>query len=369
MSSRRNLVVGLGLASASVLFLLLALELFLRLTVENPADLYKNLTYNRSADTEYFQRSFLHLYTAEKEWKRETYDPYLGWDHNIENGRIRGNQTYSLQPDEDVFRIVTIGDSFTFGSQVAAEETYPFYVGTLLDNTEVLNMGVLGYGIDQAVLKYLKHGSQYEPDVVIFGILPHDYIRAGISFYGITKPVFNYNEETKGINLTNTNIRPPQQVFDDLKQKLGPPKLYAYAFVKNGLLRAYPRFINSRAKEQYYDEMDRIVEQILLMLLESTGATDTKLLVVQIPGGHHFSDEGALSNAKLGDTHTRLLNIYRRLDIPYVDLLEDFPASFSRDEVFNDLYIYQTGSTRGHFTPKGNLAVAQIIQTKLETIQ
>ncbi|MFH1559944.1 MAG: SGNH/GDSL hydrolase family protein [Chloroflexota bacterium] len=369
MTRLRNLAIGLSLMLASLLLLLLGLEIFLRLTIKNEADLYANLTYSRSRDAEYFQRSFLTLYAEQEDWRRGIYDPYLGWDYNIENGRTRGDQVYSLLPEEDSLRIVAIGDSFVFGAQVNDNETYPFYLESLLDNTEVLNMGVVGYGIDQAVLKYLKYGSTYTPDLVILGTYPHDYVRTGLSFYGFSKPVFEYNDNNDSIELTNTSIPPPQEVFDELKRKLSPPVLYSYAFLENLALRAYWNRIDSGARERYFKEMDRIVEHILAELVESTQITNTKLLIVQVPSGSSFVNEETLSAAKRDDTQIHLLNIYAKLGIPYVDLLEGFTVGYSREEVFNDLYIYKTDSTRGHFTPEGNLEVARIIKSKLEELR
>jgi hypothetical protein len=230
-------------------------------------------------------------------------------------------------------------------------------------------MGGVGYGIDQAVLKYLKYGSQYKPGLVILGTFPQDYVRTGLSFYGYSKPVFKYNDENNSVELTNTDIPPPPEVFAELKRKLDPPILYSYAFLKNRLIRAYWKLIDSGAKEQYYKEMDIIVEHILTELVESTQATNTKLLVVEVPHGNSFRDQKALSAAERDDLHIHLLNIYEKLGIPYVDILEEFTASYSRDHVFNDLYIYVTDTTRGHLTPEGNLQVAKIIKERLKAIQ
>ena len=73
--------------------------------------------------------------------------------------------------------------------------------------------------------------------------------------------------------------------------------------------------------------------------------------------------------AKQDDTYTPLLILYERLGIPYVYLLDEFTVNRSRDGAFNDLYFYKTDSTRGHFTPEGNLEVAAIIKMKLEALQ
>ncbi len=369
MKGVKNVAIGLSLAIASLLLLLLGLEIFLRLTVENQSDLYADLTYSRSRDTEYFQRSFLDLYPGKKDWRRGVYDPNLGWDQPTSNRIVGGVKTYSLQPEEDVFRIVAIGDSFVFGSFVNEDQTYPAYLESLLDDSDVLNMGVVGYGLDQAVLKYLEFGVEYEANLVIFGTFPHDYVRTGLSFYGYSKPVFEYDDENDSVELTNTDIPPPQEVYDELKGKLDSPVLYSYAFLKNRLIRAYWKLIDSGAKERYYEEMDIIIEHILTKLVESTQATNAKLLIVEVPHGTGFRDEGSRAIARSGDAHTHLLSLYEKLAIPYVDLLEELTANYSMEEVFDNLYIHVAEGTTGHFTPEGNLEVARIIKKRLEALK
>ena len=68
MKGVKDIAIGLSLTIASFMLLLLGLEVFLRITVENQSDLYADITYSRSRDTEYFQRSFLDLYPGGKDW-------------------------------------------------------------------------------------------------------------------------------------------------------------------------------------------------------------------------------------------------------------------------------------------------------------
>ena len=368
MKRVKSIVVGLSLTVTSLLILLLGLEVILRITIENQSDLTADLTYSRTRDAEYYQRSFLELYPGGKDWRRGVYDPDLGWDQPNDE-RIVGIKTYALQADEDLYRIAAIGDSFVFGSFVNTDQTYPAYLESLVEGSEVLNMGVVGYGIDQAVLKYLEFGVQYKPDLVILGTFPHDYVRTGLSFYGYSKPVFVFNDVNNSVELTNTDIPPPQEVYDDLREKLDVPILYSRAFLENRLTRAYWRFVDSGARDQYYEEMDIILEHILTKLIESTRATTTKLLIVEVPHGTGFRNEKAWLDAKKGDVHVRLLNLYEKLGIPYVDLLEEFMVDNSMEEVFNDLYIRVSEGMTGHFTPEGNLEVARIIENRLEDLQ
>ena len=281
LNTLKTIAVGLSMSVGSLLVLLLVLELVLRFTIDQPSELYADLTYDRALDAEFYRRSFLELYPRDLDWRRGVYDPYLGWDQpynsNTGGGRTVGVTTYDLQPAEDVLRVVAIGDSFVFGSYVDSDETYPAYLETLLDNGEVLNMGVVGYGIDQAVLKYQAYGEQYNPDVVLLGTFPHNYIRTALSFYGYAKPLFEYDESTGIMQLTNTDIPPPEEVYDALDRELDPPALYSIVFLRNRLTRAYWRLFGEGVKERYHRDVDRIVEHVLRSLQESTQATGAKL--------------------------------------------------------------------------------------------
>ena len=76
-----------------------------------------------------------------------------------------------------------------------------------------------------------------------------------------------------------------------------------------------------------------------------------------------------LAWARRYQAHTHLLEIYEKLGIPYLDLIEEFTVDNSREQIFNDFYVQRSESGGGHFTPKGNLLVAQLIKEKLENLQ
>jgi hypothetical protein len=60
-----------------------------------------------------------------------------------------------------------LGDSFAMGDGVERGELFADVLENLLPKTEVVNLGVSGYGTDQELLTYLRRGRQYRPDVVL----------------------------------------------------------------------------------------------------------------------------------------------------------------------------------------------------------
>jgi lysophospholipase L1-like esterase len=74
----------------------------------------------------------------------------------------------------DTFRILGLGDSFTFGIGVDLEATYLKQLESLLNKAhgharfDVINAGVSGYNLYQATTYLKEHGLNFEPDMVLY---------------------------------------------------------------------------------------------------------------------------------------------------------------------------------------------------------
>jgi len=76
-------------------------------------------------------------------------------------------------------RIALVGDSFTFGLEVKYEDTWGSRLETALgSDTQVINFGVDGYGVDQILLRYQRDVVPWHPDIVIFGMIDDDLRRS-----------------------------------------------------------------------------------------------------------------------------------------------------------------------------------------------
>ena len=294
-----------------------------------------------------------------------SHDSYLGCDHDIENDRIRGDKEYSIENEKGAFRIIAIGNSYTFGCEVGDNETYPFFIEELINNSEVLNMAVPGYGIDQAVIKYLKYGEKYRPHLILFGIYSGNYERASVSFFIYSKPVFKYNDGTEKIELTNTNIPPPIELYSYLSQKEGKfPTLYSFPFLKKAAMYIYHEYLGGSRKKQYYQDMNMIVDHIFKNLMQSIEHVGAKLLVIEIPNGDNFRNEKSLLHGKVEKMYLR--KVYHKYDIPYIDLQEVMLSKYSMDEIFSEFFTHLSDGSGGHFNRRGNFEVARIISDKIK---
>jgi hypothetical protein len=68
------------------------------------------------------------------------------------------------------------------GDSATHDKTYSYYLTRSLPDTEVLNLGVSGYGHDQMLLYLKEEGAKYHPDVVILGYVSLDAPRNLLSF-------------------------------------------------------------------------------------------------------------------------------------------------------------------------------------------
>lgn len=116
-----------------------------------------------------------------KDW----FDHEVKYTTNADSLNERYN--YPINKTKNLFRIITLGDSITYGQNVNTQDNYSEKLEDLLnrklkcadiDKFEVINLGVSGYDIEYEVERYLKRGLKYTPDVVIWLVDNWNFYRA-----------------------------------------------------------------------------------------------------------------------------------------------------------------------------------------------
>jgi len=118
---------------------------------------------------------------------------YLGAHVRTNRFGLRGRETTRPKPP-GVLRILSLGESSSFGIKVEEDETYAAVLERLLNvpgrprRVEVLNAGVIGWSMAQSVIWLEREGIGFEPDVVLLyhgynDFLASSYLsrRAGLS--------------------------------------------------------------------------------------------------------------------------------------------------------------------------------------------
>jgi hypothetical protein len=164
------------------------------------------------------------------------YDADLGWApvpnstchegmyrYNAQGIRtVDGRSVVAPYPAPGVRRIAIVGDSFTHGDDVRYEETWAHQLEQQLARsqpTEVIDLGVGGYGQDQALLRWRKIGAALHPSVVVFGFQVENAFRnlnlIRALYYWMTDLPFTkprFVLEAGALRLINEPPVPPREI-------------------------------------------------------------------------------------------------------------------------------------------------------------
>ncbi len=99
-------------------------------------------------------------------------------DYRLNTDGLRNPPVSSGKRSGDSFRILLIGDSFTFCKGVTLADSWPMvFQRTLAENrisAEVLNAGVQAYDTRQELIYLKRIFSRYQPDLVILTLMAND---------------------------------------------------------------------------------------------------------------------------------------------------------------------------------------------------
>jgi len=122
------------------------------------------LIFSEEGNLKYFyERKPNSIDSKKQEWLPNNYD----YEITINAESLNERFDYSSDKPQDVFRIITIGDSFTYGKYVNTKENYPERLEDLLNKElkcqnikrfEVINLGMGGYDIEYSVHRFKIRG-------------------------------------------------------------------------------------------------------------------------------------------------------------------------------------------------------------------
>ena len=124
-----------------------------------------------------------------------------GINHDAHGLRVTpGGQ--DLLPDA---AILTTGDSFTYGDEIVDGETWPAFLQADLKR-RVLNAGVVGYGLDQIVLRAEQEVMFRKPGMLVMAFIADDLLRSEYRrLWSMEKPYFDLGDG-KELELHNVPV-------------------------------------------------------------------------------------------------------------------------------------------------------------------
>ena len=246
------------------------------------------------------------------------YDPNLGWSLTPNSDKIsqppndpleyrinadgqREDRDYPFERMPGLSRIVVLGDSRTFGFGITATDRFSEQLEQRLSKTEVINMGVSAYGIDQELLMLQKKGVRYRPDLVLvyvahFGDSRHMYADR----FGRAKPLFLLNSDG---SLTLTNVPVPKPGPRNPHEWLSEhSRAYNFFALRIGWLLGGREPATELADDQpdtqfSDDEINRVAGAILLEMKRTTEETGARLVLLSgVPWLTQFAQQNGIAS-------------------------------------------------------------------------
>lgn len=183
----------------------------------------EHISVNKESTLRYF-------YEPKVNTKGEEYDSLgpLRAIYNINSDTLNERFDYEINKDDKTFRIVTLGDSFTFGYIVDTKNNWTELLEdklnqlhcTNFNKIEVINLGVVGYDIQYSVERFKLRGKKYNPDLILWLLKGDDFQE----IKEIVQPKWNRinNEWSKLSVPDNVLYAPPlQRAIEEMTNDLG----------------------------------------------------------------------------------------------------------------------------------------------------
>jgi len=162
-----------------------------------------------------------------------------------------------------------------------------------LQNFEIYNLGIPGYGIDQIILAYEKYFKKINPDIILLFYIDDDIPRILEAF-----------RRMEGMNKPSFDI-----VNDMLKQRINNKKSFLTRIFENSyfLNRFYKKYMD------YYSIS--LAMKLFDRLIDSTAREGQKLIVIRCPNLRPLLDENDFSFYSFSE-------YFKQREIDYYELYE-----------------------------------------------
>lgn len=259
-----------------------------------------------------------------------THDWIEGWVATVDETGVRQNgtgETVSGPP------ILAVGDSFTFGDEVHDRETWPSQLEARIERP-VINAGVSGYGIDQAVLSAEALIAKYHPTLVILPYIADDITRCELSEFFAAKPYFDI--VGGDLELRNQPV-PPKQV--------GVWTILERSYLALTLIRGFNRDWWMAKTKKHSSGVD-VARRLVTRLAERALRQDAELVLVTFPSRHGDPAPVAQVAAHARENGIRVLDLATSLGPKFAQKHGERPNWYQ---------------PQGHFCKEANAIVAAAI--------
>ncbi len=272
---------------------------------------------------------------------------------------FRGREAVEDAVPEGNRRVVCSGDSFTLGHGVGDTETWCAFLST--GDLQTVNMGQVGYGIDQAYLWYLRDGRPLAHHVHILAFVTDDFRRMALDrFTGYGKPVLSLKGDSIGVIGVPVPRRdgPRAARFKRVVQSL------RFSEFLRRLTNADAMGTDTRVARLTNAEIREVTARLVADLARVNASKGSRFVLVYLPIERDFVNEAARP------WRDQMRAVADSLGVPLVDLIPELRKRAQQD--VTTLFIQPKGALppdgMGHFTPDGHRWVAQHIRERLDSL-
>ncbi|HMP77540.1 MAG TPA: hypothetical protein PKE12_14685 [Kiritimatiellia bacterium] len=297
------------------------------------------------------------------------YDPLLGWisrpghytnlygegrDLTIEPDGARLTPSDDMPPPS--LRVVASGDSFTMGYGVGDDQTWVAHLENQHPALDIKNLGLGGYGLGQAFLRYQRDGVKLPHDLHLFAYITENFRRAGRDrFMGYGKPVVTVEDGELAVE----NVPPPRRRHSPLFQIRYGAAIQELQIIRWLTAGAAERLNAERtARQKNIQRVAHAIFNELHELHEENGRTGVFI---------HFPVESDYSDGDSNGWRHWMREEARSNNWHFVDLVPTLRA-LPRDQV-RDLFIQDDTDrfrgAKGHYTELGNALMARTLLDEL----
>ncbi len=354
---KTNLKIRLLIILFSVLLSLCALEILVRI-IHMPG--------MTIVPQHFYSKDDVLGYKLSENFKGVTQTREFKTDIDISSEGFRDYE-HTKQNINGTYRILGLGDSFTFGFGVPFEETYLRILEKKLNQSssdkqqyEIIKTGIPGYCLLQEFLLLKEKGADYKPDLVLIGFDINDHVDS----------IEPFDTVCNGFLIKRDSL---QSLF--LEERISIYKNFqsiyliakALKIIKNKISKNREARIlyNEQLRNEYKQKALSFTSQLLQEIREFCQQREIKILLVFIPHKsqvHPDICKPTLFSHYFSGLDSFLEEACMENNIPYLNLLPSFESSAKQGE---QLYF----NIDGHWNSNGHRLAAELIYDKLKELQ
>ena len=316
------------------------------------------------------QRHYFLIHDAQLGWRNRPGASCQFKGHSVEiNSHGHRDFEFPREKPPGEFRVLMLGDSQIFGDGIAREETLAANLETELNDVEVLNASVIGYGTDQRLIYMREEGHRFQPDITLLTIDAYDFydnssrrVRSGygkpmfilqddklvLTGVPIPKPdlferVDRWLQQASSLYHVGRNLRTRLPQADDAPRPEGDQDLSQFQIYPKPQKMAEAQAVTLRLVEEIADESEAVGSRTVLVWLP---------YMMDLEGNSERNPEHFKTTAQV---LAAIRAMTQRREILFIDL-RDAIAQRPPETLFRDAM---------HFSPSGMTVAAKYIAQQL----